>query len=211
MSYAAKKIAEYLREAGSNSPTPGGGSVSALVGALGVTMAQMAANFTTGKKKFKDVEPHVLELLNKLDDGLMALINAMDDDAVAYGEVSRAYSMARETDEEKAAKKQAIQKALHAAMKPPLTVCRIAYEMLKNTRDLGKIANPNLLSDVAVAAVMLQAALRGGKINVLINLASITDENVVDETKEEIDELENLGIITGDETIKAVEESISGG
>jgi len=211
MSYAAKKISEYLEEAGSNSPTPGGGSVSALVGALGVAMGRMAANFTVGRKKFKDVEPRVVEILNKLDEGLAALVKAMDDDAVGYAELSAAYKMPRGTEEEKKTREKAIQNSLHVAIKPPLEVCRLAYGMLKNVAELGKIANPNLLSDVAVAAILLHSALRGAKMNVLVNLACLDDEQTVDEIKEEIDELENLATISCTGTVKTIEDSISAG
>ena len=209
MKYAAKQIGEYLKEAGSNSPTPGGGSVSALVGALGVTMGQMAANFTVGKKKFRDVEPRVVEILNKLEDGFDALVTAMDEDAESYAEVNAAYKMPRETEKEKEAREKAVQNSLHAAMKAPLEVCRLSYEMLKSVSELRKIANPNLLSDVAVAAILLHSALRGAKMNVLVNLAGLKDEQVVDEVKEEIDELENLATISCNETVEAIEGAIS--
>ena len=210
MSYIDGSINDYVKEAGAGKPTPGGGSVSALVGALGVTMAQMAANFTTGKKKFRAVEPKVQQMLNELAAGLGALLEEVDKDAEAYATVAAAYGMPHGTAVEKKGRSEAIQEALHVAMKPPRDVCRQCYQMLKVVNALKDVANPQLVSDVAVSAIMLQAALKGAKLNVMINLAALKDQDLVDRLKEEIDELENLGRIACEETVTFVEEAISG-
>ncbi len=112
MGYIDDSIRKYVTDASAGSPTPGGGSVSALAGALGLTMGCMAANFTVGKKKYRDVEPLVKEQLATVEACREELLRLTDDDTKAYAEVSKAYGMPKETDEEKKARSAAIQEAL---------------------------------------------------------------------------------------------------
>ena len=211
MSYLDVTLRSYIEHAGAAQPTPGGGSVCALVGALGVSMGQMAANFTVGREKFKAVENRVRADLGQLDEGLRVLLAAVDRDSESYCAVSKAYAMVASTAEDKKARTEAIQDALRAAMKPPLEVCRRCYELLKVVQDLREVANPNLLSDVAVCAVMLQAALEGAKINVMVNLAPLKDQETVDQIKEEIDEMESLAGMLTRQIVEGIERDISGG
>ena len=110
--YRDGTIRKYLDDAAAGIPAPGGGSVSALAGALATTMGSMAANFTVGKKKFLDVEPRVREILTKLDGLRERLLELVDEDVKAYGVVSAAYGMPKETSEEKTARSAKIQEAL---------------------------------------------------------------------------------------------------
>jgi formiminotetrahydrofolate cyclodeaminase len=184
--YIGRPMRDYIEEAASNAPTPGGGSVSALAAALGTTMASMAANFTVGKKKFADVEAQVKELLGELGAERAKLLDATQRDTEAYAGVGAAYGMPKGTDEEKAARKAAIQKALVGAMAPPLEALRSSVEALRATRGLLDIANPNLITDVGVAAILLEAAARGAQLNVAINLKSIKDDELVEKTRAEV-------------------------
>ncbi len=183
--YVDRPMREYLDESASNAPTPGGGSVSALAAALGCTMASMAANFTTGRKKFAEVEGEVKDCLAKLDEAHAKLLDQMQRDTEAYAGVGAAYGMPRSTDDDKAARAEAIQSALQAAMQPPLETMRAALDALRATRALLGIANPNLITDVGVAAIYLEAAMRGAYLNVAINLKSIKNEMLVAKTREE--------------------------
>lgn len=183
--YVERPLRDYVEEAVQGSPTPGGGSVSALAGALGTTMASMAANFTVGKKKFKAVEGEVRELLGQLDGLREKLLSAMQADTVAYGAVGAAYSMSRGTDEEKAARRSAIQAALRGAMEPPLEALRSCLEAVRVTRRLLDIANPNLITDVGVAAALLEASARGAYLNVAVNLKGMEDLALASAVEEE--------------------------
>ncbi len=184
--YIERPLKDYLDEAASNAPTPGGGSVSALAAALGSTMASMAANFTTGKKKYREVEPEVKELLAQLESHRDKLLDAMQLDTEAYAGVGAAYGMPKGADEEKAARREAIQKALVAAMGPPLDALRTSVEAMRVTRRLLDVANPNLITDVGVAAILLEAAARGARLNVAINLKSVKDAELVGKTAAEV-------------------------
>jgi len=186
--YMKRPLEEYLADASSNAPTPGGGSVSALAAALGTTMASMAANFTVGKKKYADVEEEVRGLLARLAEARDRLTAAVQADTEAYAKVSAAYGMPKSSDEEKAARKVAIQAGLKAAMQPPLEALRASRAAMTATRRLLDVANKNLITDVGVAAILLEAAARGAYLNVAINLKSLKDEETVAAARAECDE-----------------------
>ena len=168
-------IREYVDKASAGTPTPGGGSVSALAGALGATMACMASNFTIGKKKFKDVEPRVREILQRIESCRESLLTLTEEDSRAYERLSVALALPRNTDEEKAAREVAVQEGVKEAMDVPLRAVRVCRDMLNDLATLADIANPNLISDVGVAAILAEAALRGAELNVAVNLVYLKD------------------------------------
>lgn len=184
--YRNEPLEKYITDAASGNSTPGGGSVSALVGALGTTMAEMSANFTTGREKFKSVEPQVKKLLEVCTEGREELLTLMQKDTEAYSDVSNAYGMPRSTPEEKAARSKAIQSALTNAMDVPLATFRCCFKMLEAITELVDIANPNLISDAGVAAIFTEAALQGALLNVEVNLTGLKDESLVSNVCNEI-------------------------
>jgi formiminotetrahydrofolate cyclodeaminase len=208
VSYLDKALRAYLEDAASGRPTPGGGSVSALAGALGVTMAEMAANFTLGREQFRDVAPEVMELLATLTGSRMKLLDLMEKDIAAYAQVAGAYGRPRATEEEKAARTRAIQEALGVALAAPLATMRVSGEALSAIRRLVEVANPNLLSDVAVAAELVWGALRGARLNVDVNLASLKDEEVVSRFRREADALEAEARTCRGETVEKVSRKL---
>jgi formiminotetrahydrofolate cyclodeaminase len=185
--YLRGTVEDYLEAASAGQPTPGGGSVSALAGALGATMAAMAGNFTVGKKKFADVEAEVNGLLEGLSAARRRLSDLAQKDTEAYAAVSEAFKMARKTDEEKAARKAAISAACREAMAVPLDAVRVCREALVATRRMAELANPNLITDVGVAAILLEAAGRGAALNVRVNLPSIRDSATTEQVSAELD------------------------
>jgi formiminotetrahydrofolate cyclodeaminase len=206
--YADQPLMDYINDAASNKPAPGGGSVSALVGALGSTMAQMAANFTVGKEKFQDVEDEVQELLARCKDACARLLELMEEDIAAYSIVTAAYRMPRETPDQKAERTAKIQDALSEAMQVPLEACRQCLYLTQAVRSLAEVANPNLASDVGVAAIFARAAFQGAKLNVLVNLANIKDKELVIKTENEIDDAENEIEGLAEATLEKVHEII---
>ena len=209
MNYLERPLRDYLETSASGQPTPGGGSVSALAGALGVTMAEMAANFTLGREKFRDVAPTVMELLGALTDARIKLLDLMQKDIAAYGEVSAAYGMSRGTEEQKATRTQAIQEALVVALGAPLEAMRVLASALDGTRRLAELANPNLISDVGVAAELLLGALRGARLNVDVNLAYLKDSGLVGRRRQEADALEREARRLHNETVEVVSRKLS--
>jgi len=188
MPYRSETLETYLADASAAKPTPGGGSASALAGAVGAAMACMAANFTVGKKKYEAAWPRVTELLEACGAARDALLRCTDEDVAAYAHVSKAYGMPKDTPEQKAERTAAIQEALTVAMAPPLEAFRAAAEALCVLDELADLANPNLVSDVGVAAALLLGALDGARLNVEINLASLKDEDVVARTRGELEQ-----------------------
>ena len=170
-------LADFVRQAASDAPTPGGGGVAALAGALGGAMAAMAANFTVGKPKFAEHDGLMRETLEALVPLIDSLRRAVDDDAAAFSGISEAYKLPRGDEAEKARRQEAIAAALTASMRVPLRVaedCARAAELLPRLAETG---NPNLLSDVEVAGIMLEAAARAAEVNILVNSRSLkTDE-----------------------------------
>ena len=186
--YLEKPITTYLEDAASNKPAPGGGSVAALAGALGASMSAMAANFTVGKEKYKDVEPQVRELLDESMKIMNACSKIVEDDVTAYNNYTSASKMPKETDEQKAARTAAMQEALKGAMAVPMELVRNCAAQVGVADKLVDIANPYLISDVGVSVLLADAAMQGARLNVEINLKYLKDKDLVEKTRKELDE-----------------------
>lgn len=177
------KVAEFIEVLASNAPAPGGGSASALMGAMGMGLGAMTTELTIGKKKYASVE----EEMKTARDSALKIASAMtagiDEDTEAFNHVMAALTLPKSTDEEKACRRAAIEKATEGAALEPLHLmerCRVGALVLETLT--GKI-NTNCLSDLGVAALSLKAALHGAWLNVLINLGSLSDADFVDAAK----------------------------
>jgi len=184
--YFEGKFKEYLDDLASNKPAPGGGSGAAAAGALGISLLSMVANFTIGKKKYQDVEAEIKEILSSTEKLRAKLEGLIDEDVAAYGEISAAYKMPKESDEEKKARTEAIQAALKTAMAVPLAICRNLSEAIKLCGPLLEKGNMNLVSDVGVGAELIAAGFASGLLNVEINLSGIKDSEMVEQIKTEL-------------------------
>ena len=166
----------------SDAPAPGGGSVAALFGACGAALGVMTTNLTIGKKKYADLWEHA-ELINKQGQPLIpAFLEAVDADTQAFNRLMDAMHLPKDTDEEKAARRAAMQEATKEAVQMPfhtLSLCKETIDLVEAL--VGKI-NPNCASDLGVGAAAVEAAARGAWLNININLLSITDETYVRET-----------------------------
>lgn len=186
--YLEGSMRQYLDDAAAGKDAPGGGSVSAVGGALGASMASMVCNFTIGREKFADVEKRVKEILAKAEDVRAKMSRYIDEDVEQYKKVTAAYKMPKETDEQKSERRAAIQEALKSAMSVPLETFRESHSLILDLKDLVEIGNPNLISDVGVSAIFLQAAMDGALLNISINLKYIKDEELVKKVRSEIEE-----------------------
>jgi formiminotetrahydrofolate cyclodeaminase len=174
---AALSVEEFLRRLASGDPTPGGGSASALAAALGASLVSMVCNLTIGRPRYAEHEAdarQIQALAATLGERIQGFI---DRDAAAYGEVIAAYQLPRATDDEKAARSEAIQESTLGAALVPLSVVEASGSVIELAEQaLGK-TNPNAASDLAVAALLGMAAIDGAAANVEINLASLKDED----------------------------------
>lgn len=170
---------DFIEELASDSPAPGGGSVSALAGSLGASLASMVASLTVGKEKFKDQEEKMQDALKKageLKDELKVLV---DDDTASFNQVMAAFRKPKGTDEEKKDRSRTIQEAMKHAAHIPMQVAEASLEVLKLTQIMVNEGNPNALSDGGVGALMALAGIQGALFNVKINLGSIKDKEFI--------------------------------
>jgi len=184
-----KTVAIFLDELASSAPAPGGGSVAALSGALGAALVSMVCNLTVGKKRFADVEQDIKAILEKSESLRHRLIDLLQADVKAYTAVSQAMKMPRATDEEKAARAEAMQKALKHATEVPMQVATACVEVIGLCQPVAEKGNKNAVSDAGVAILMAEAGLRSAALNILINLGWIEDQSFNADKQRQLDAL----------------------
>ncbi|MCL6635584.1 MAG: cyclodeaminase/cyclohydrolase family protein [Peptococcaceae bacterium] len=184
-----KSLREIIAVAASNEPTPGGGSVSAMVACFGVAMTAMVCNLTLGKEKFKDVEPQVREIVDTAYGLLKKLEDLVDADMADFNNFMATFRMPKNTDEEKAARNEAMQKALKSATDTPMEIARVCLKALEITDKLAPIGNKMAISDAGVAAVVAEAALNGVLLSADINIPMIKDGEYVKKTVAEKEQM----------------------
>ncbi len=210
MSYLDNPLRGYTDALASGQPAPGGGSAAALVGALGAALNSMVANFTAGREKFAAVEEDVGRLLSRSEELRRSLERLTQADTEAYGQVAAAQKLPRETDEEKATRREAMQQALKAAAEVPREAVKAAHGVVTIAVDLAEKGNPNLITDVGVAAKFAVAAMECAALNVEINLAYIKDGPYVEECRRELAALLDEGARLGRETWEKVQAIMRG-
>jgi formiminotetrahydrofolate cyclodeaminase len=173
--YPGVPLRGYMDAAASSAPAPGGGSVSATVGALGAALVSMVCNLTLGKEKFAHLEGQVKELVEGAEQLRRELILLLQNDTTAYNGVIAAYRLPKETDDEKAARHAAVQKGLIHAADVPLDICRAAVRVCRLARTAAEVGNPAAVTDAGCAVLFGEAAAQGAALNVEINLGSIED------------------------------------
>jgi methenyltetrahydrofolate cyclohydrolase len=179
-------VEDFVEQLASASPTPGGGSASALAGAMAAAMVEMACNLTVGREKFRDVEGELQTVLARATELRREMMDAVEEDTDAYDAVSRAYKMPKDTEDQKAARTAAIQAALRLATEVPLRVAHAASETAQLAVIAVEKSNPNVASDARVARLLADAAREGAIANVEINLGSITDAAFIQRMREEL-------------------------
>ena len=179
----------FVNELSTNSPAPGGGSVSALAGSLGAALSSMVAALTHEKKGFIALKPEMDKIgveAQTIKDRLSFLV---DEDTNAFNNVMEANRMPASNDEEAKVKDRAIRKANEYAIDVPYEVANLCKRVIELADILVEKGNPNSVSDAGVAGEVALAGLRGASMNVLINLPSIDDEEYRSEKRKEVDGL----------------------
>ena len=192
-------VREYLDVLKSDAPAPGGGSVSALAGAQGAGLLKMVCDLTLGKEKYKDFEAAVKEVRPVFEEVEEALTAGIDRDTEAFNMVMAAFGMPKDSDEEKAARREAIQKGTIASTEAPLENMKQAFRALEAAEKLAGKFNPNCMSDFGVGVMNLKLCIQGAFMNVKINLPGIKDEGLAAELAKQADEimLDGTGIADG--------------
>ncbi len=187
-------IKQFLEQTSSNEPVPGGGSVSALNGAIASSLAQMLASLTIGRKNYVEVEDLMKEQSAKYEAFRTEFLNDIDRDSEAYNLVMGAYKMPKETDEEKAIRSEKIQEATKVASLVPMEIAERALEMLDLIAETTRKGNKNAITDGCVAMMTCRTAVLGALLNVRINLGGLKDAELVKELAEKCDRIEKEAI-----------------
>ena len=199
-------ITEFANETASESPAPGGGSVSACMGALGAALGTMVANLSAHKKGWDDRWEEFSDWAEKGKQYHNRLLALIDEDTQAFNGIMTAFGLPKSTEEEKQIRHAAIQSATKNAMEIPFQVMQTAYGAMEMIKAMAEIGNPNSVSDAGVGALALRAAVMGAGLNVKINASGLDDKIYVAEMQAKADELEQKA----DEMEKAILQIVKG-
>lgn len=208
MKLADMTVTQYAQVLASDAPAPGGGSAAALAGAQGAGLTAMVCSLTVGKKKYEEFEAIAKEAQTKalaLNDKLVDII---DRDTEAFNAVGDVFSMPKETDAEKEARKVAMQAALKGCTKTPMEMMEFSLEGLNITKSVLGKSNDNAASDLGVSALSLKSAVQGAWLNVLINLGGIKDEAFVAEYRKKGEDILAVALPLADEIYETVLKSL---
>jgi glutamate formiminotransferase/formiminotetrahydrofolate cyclodeaminase len=198
----------FVGAVASSTPTPGGGSVAAHVGALGAALAQMVAGLTVGRKKYAAVDAEMRELALRAASLRATLAGLVERDARSYTAVSDAYKMPKEPHDAAAKRTAAITQALVGASEVPLETARACAEVTELAAVVANKGNANAVSDAGVAALLAEAACKGAAYNVRINVAAMDDRSIGARLVDEAKELVARASRHAATTIEAVERAI---
>ena len=186
-------VEELAAVTASNAPAPGGGSISALAGALAAGLASMVASLSQGKK-YEAVRPRMEEIVKDLEPLRIQLLKAMQDDTEAFNLYMQALTMPKTTEQEQLARKAAMQEGLKAAAQTPLAVAQAIVPVFDILEELIRTGNPNAVTDALVGTMMARSGILGALFNVKVNLASIQDADFVQALEGKIRTLENQAL-----------------
>lgn len=169
-------LSDFADETASESSAPGGGSVSAYVGTLGVSLGTMVANLSSHKRGWDDRIEEFSKWAERGQDIKNKLLELVDEDTNAFNKVMSAFALPKTTSEEMKKRNKAIQSATKYATEIPFRVMQLAYESMEIIEAMAKIGNPNSVSDAGVAALCVRSAIMGAFLNVKINAKGLSDK-----------------------------------
>ena len=174
-----RNLTAFANDTASESPAPGGGSISAYVGALGVSLGIMVANLSSHKRGWDSRWEEFSDPAAKGQQIKDRLLSLVDEDTNAFNSIIEAFKLPKLTEEEKTARKQGIQKATKYAIETPLKVMEQSLSAFAFIKEMAANGNPNSVTDAGVGALCARTAIRGAFLNVKINIGSYTDKTFV--------------------------------
>jgi len=201
-------LTDFADETASESPAPGGGSIAAYVGVLGISLATMVANLSSHKKGWDERWKAFSDWADKGQQYKNELMRLVDADTKAFNQVMQAMSLSKSTDEEKKVRKQAIQEATKFAIEVPFKVMQLAYESMSVIKAMAETGNPNSVSDAGVGALCARSAVMGAFMNVRINASGYDDKTFVEDIISKGKEIENKSTIMEAEILNIVNKKI---
>lgn len=182
--------AEFADETASESPAPGGGSISAYMGALGVSLATMVANLSSHKPGWDDRWKEFSSWAEKGQSLKKELIHLVDEDTNAFNKIMDAFGLPKSTEQEKTARTMAIQSATKYAIEIPFKVMKKSFEAFEIIKAMAETGNPNSVTDAGVGALAVRSAVMGAFLNVKINASGLHDKDFVNKVLSEGTEIE---------------------
>lgn len=201
-------LSDFADETASESPAPGGGSIAAYVGSLGVSLATMVANLSSHKKGWDERWEEFGSWAEKGQQYKDELLRLVDMDTKAFNQIMTAFGLPKSTDEEKAIRNKAIQEATKFAIEIPFKVMQASYGSMEVIKAMVETGNPNSVSDAGVGALCARSSVMGAFMNVRINAASYNDKSFVNEIITKGKEIEKNAIALETEILKVVNEKI---
>lgn len=205
---AESSVKAFLDKTAGNEPVPGGGSISALCAAIASALTEMVAGLTIGKKNYVDVEDEMKDIASRMAALREEFIQCIDRDSDAYDKVFAAFKMPKETDEEKEARTQEIQKATLVAAMVPMGVADLSVRMMDLIAVIAHKGNKNAVTDACVAMMNARTAVLGALLNVRINLLSLKDQSIVAELTAQSEEIEKDAIAKEQELLTWVKTQL---
>lgn len=209
-----RKIEEFIENLSSSEPTPGGGTVAALLASISSSLVNMVYNITINKKIFnnldKSIKSEILLAKDRIDNMTNIFLKLMDDDSRAFTKVMESFKLPKSTEEEMFLRNIKIQDSYKEALYTPLQTVRESYKLYDYIYLAGRYGNKNAITDVAVAALSLQSAIEGATLNVRINAKYIEDKEYTNLAIYECNEIVKNGIKKRDEILKLVELELEG-
>jgi len=201
-------LSDFADETSSESPAPGGGSIAAYIGALGISLANMVANLSSHKKGWDERWQEFSDWAEEGEKLKSKLVNLVDADTAAFNGIMQAFGLPKGNDAEKATRKQAIQEATKYAIEIPFTVMETAYASMEIIKAMAATGNPNSVSDAGVGALCARSAVMGAFMNVRINAAGYDDKVYVNDIVAKGKEIEDKAIALEGEILRVVNEKI---
>jgi formiminotetrahydrofolate cyclodeaminase len=203
-----KSVQTFFDELASKSPTPGGGSAAAVMGAQAAALISMVCNLTIGKPKYAEVEVDMRALLEKSEALRELLTSMIKADVEVFDCLMATYGLPKDSDEEKAARSAAIQTALKEATVVPLACARACAETIALSRIAVDKGNTSVISDAGVAVMAGYGALKSAALNVYINAASLKDRAFADAKLAELEIILNGADVAAEEVYQAVKAKL---
>ena len=201
-------LENFVQTTASESPAPGGGSISAAMGAMGAALGTMVANLSSHKRGWDDRWEEFSDWADKGKTYSDELLRLIDDDTDAFNEIMAAFGLPRGSEREKAERDQAIQEATKHAIEIPFQAMKKAYESMEVIKAMAEIGNPNSVSDAGVGALAARSAVMGAFLNVKINSASLEDKAYIEEVLSKGKEIEEKAIAMEKEILHIVNAKI---
>lgn len=201
-------LVDFVQKTASEAPAPGGGSVSAYLGSLGISLGTMVANLSSHKRGWDDRWEEFSNIAEKGQKHIKKLLELVDKDTESFNQIMHAFRLPDSDSKEKQIKEEAIKKATIHAIEVPLEIMRTSLESMDVIMEMAKNGNPNSVSDAGVGALCARSAVIGGYLNVKINCKDLTDKKLVNKFLNKAEKIKESAIKLEEDILKITLEKI---